>query len=93
MTVGEQNRKDVPIPITELLSPKALIRVGCWNVRTLNQTGRLAQAVRELHHYNLTLMGVTEARWIGTGKHNFCHENDMVIGWTLFEHKDILKLT
>ncbi|KAL3866261.1 hypothetical protein ACJMK2_043575 [Sinanodonta woodiana] len=68
MTVGEQNRKDDPTSIAELLSPKAWIRVGCWTVRTLNQTGRLAQAVRELHYYNLTLMGVTEARWIGTGK-------------------------
>ena len=62
MKDGDQSRKDVPTPIAELLTPKRWIRVGCWNVRTLYQTGKLAQVVSELNRYNLTLMGVTEAR-------------------------------
>jgi endonuclease/exonuclease/phosphatase family metal-dependent hydrolase len=68
MTDGDQSRKDVSTPTADLLTPKAWIKVGCWNVRTLYQTGKLAQAVNELNRYNLTLMGVTEARWTGTGK-------------------------
>ena len=68
MTDGDQRRKEVSTPIAELLTPKRWIRIGCWNVRTLYQTGMLAQVVSELNRYNLTLMGVTEARWTGTGK-------------------------
>ncbi|KAH3842876.1 hypothetical protein DPMN_116380 [Dreissena polymorpha] len=44
---GDQRRKDVSTPIAELLTPKRWIRVGCWNVRTLYQTGKLAQVVSE----------------------------------------------
>ncbi|XP_052218101.1 craniofacial development protein 2-like [Dreissena polymorpha] len=68
MKDGDQSRNDVPSPIVELLTPKRWIRVGCWTVRTLYQTGKLAQVVSELNRYNLTLMGVTEARWTDSGK-------------------------
>ena len=68
MTAGDQSREDVSNPIADLLTPKRHIRVGCWNVRTLYQTGRLAQAVKEMTNYNLTMLGVTEARWTGTGR-------------------------
>ncbi|KAH3746880.1 hypothetical protein DPMN_181297 [Dreissena polymorpha] len=49
MKDGDQSRKDVPTPIVELLTPKRWIRVGCWNVRTIYQTGKLAQVVSELN--------------------------------------------
>ncbi|XP_052219701.1 craniofacial development protein 2-like [Dreissena polymorpha] len=68
MKDGDQSRKDVPTPIAILVTPKRWIRVGCWNVRTLYQTRKLAQVVSELNRNNLTLMGVTEARWTDSGK-------------------------
>ncbi|KAH3832681.1 hypothetical protein DPMN_105974 [Dreissena polymorpha] len=49
MKNGDQSPKDVPTPIAELLTLKRWIRVGCWNVRTLYQTGKLAQVVSELN--------------------------------------------
>ncbi|XP_062609792.1 craniofacial development protein 2-like [Saccostrea cucullata] len=55
-------------PIADLLPPKQHIRVGCWNVRTLYQAGKLAQAVNEMKQYNLSLMAMSEVRWTGTGK-------------------------
>ncbi|KAK3546988.1 hypothetical protein QTP86_007917 [Hemibagrus guttatus] len=44
------------------------MRVGCWNVRTLYQTGKLVQTVNEMNRYNLDLLAITEARWTQTGK-------------------------
>ena len=39
--------------------------LGTWNVRTLWETGKCAQAAREMQRYNLTLMGMGEVRWTG----------------------------
>lgn len=39
-------------PIADLLTPKHYIRVGCWNVRTLYQTEKLAQAVNEMKNWD-----------------------------------------
>jgi len=55
-------------PTADLLTPKQHIRVGCWNVRTLYQAGRLAQAAKEMDRYNISLLGMSEVRWTGTGK-------------------------
>ena len=43
--------------------------LGTWNVRTLLwETGKCAQAAREMQRYNLTLMGMCEVRWTGHGE-------------------------
>ena len=39
--------------------------LGTWNVRTLWETEKCAQAAREIQRYNLTLMGMCEVRWTG----------------------------
>jgi len=39
----------IKISRVEVVSPKGKIRVGCWNVRTLHQTGKLAQGVMEIN--------------------------------------------
>ena len=59
MTVEDQNREEVPSPTTDLLKPKQNIKIGCWNVRTLNQAGRLAQTIAEMNKYGLAMLGVT----------------------------------
>nr|KAG5712165.1 hypothetical protein BaRGS_014515 [Batillaria attramentaria] len=46
----------------DALKPKRRTRVACWNVRTLYQTGKLAQVVREFDEYRLDILGVSEAR-------------------------------
>ena len=49
----------------DALKPKTTTRVGFWNVRTLYQTGKLAQATKEFDSYNLDLLGLSEVRWTG----------------------------
>jgi hypothetical protein len=44
------------------------MRVGCWNVRTLYRTGKIAQIVKEFDNYNLDILGISDAKWTGIGK-------------------------
>ena len=68
MKDGDQTRKEVFTPMADLLTPKTFINIGCWNGRTLYQTGRLAQVLQEMHQYKISLLGIMEARWTGAGK-------------------------
>ena len=51
-----------------LLQLKSKIRIGCWNVRTLYQAGKLAQLAKEMRRYKLSIIGVCESRWNTFGK-------------------------
>ena len=51
-----------------LLGPKAQIRIGAWNVRTMYKTLKSAQVLRETSKYNLDILGVSECRWTGSGR-------------------------
>ena len=67
MTDDSQSRKDANISKVDMLRPKTTRRVGCWNVRTLYQTGKLAQVIKEMQSYKIELLGVSETRWTGSG--------------------------
>ena len=53
----------------EVLSAKCKTRIGFWNVRTIYETGKLAQATAELRCYNLHVLWIRESRWTGSGRH------------------------
>merc|ERR1711867_362251 len=48
--------------------PKAKLRVGCWNVRTMYAIGKTAQVCSEMRNYRLDVLGVSECRWMEFGK-------------------------
>ena len=50
------------------LKPKSNLRVGCWNVRTLYQPGKLKQVLGEMENYNIKVLCVSEARCINSGR-------------------------
>ena len=56
---------------TPLLSSRHL-RMGSWNVRTLNETGKLALLREEAAKYYLDVVGISEVRWILSGKTSTC---------------------
>lgn len=64
---ASQTQPGTDTPRADSLRPKTTRRVGCWDVQTLNQTGKLAQVVREMESYNIELLVVSETRWIGSG--------------------------
>ena len=51
-----------------LLSPKHLLRLATWNVRTMYQMGKCAQVVNEMQRLRLEILGVSETRWTGAGE-------------------------
>ena len=51
-----------------LATPKASVRVGCWNVRTMFSVGKTAQIVKEAIKYKLHILGISECRWAGFGR-------------------------
>ena len=51
-----------------LLSTKHLTRVGSWNVRTLYESSKLRQVLKEMERYKLDILGISECRWTGSGK-------------------------
>ena len=55
-------------PRISMLSAKTTTKIATWNVRTLYQTGKLSQVIKEFEFYNLAILGVTEMRWTGSGK-------------------------
>ena len=55
-------------PPIKLLSPKACVKIGQWNVRTLFETGKCAQVVKEMQRYGISILGVSEMRWNSCGR-------------------------
>ena len=40
-----------------------VLRIGAWNVRSLNRAGRLENLKREMDRLNLDIVGISEVRW------------------------------
>ena len=45
-----------------------VIRIGTWNVNTMYQAGKLCNIMKEMRRLHVNIMGVSEARWTGSGK-------------------------
>ena len=71
MTCCSESRKEAAGPSppsnTGTTLPKLLqktaIRLGTWNVRTMNEMGRCAQIAKEMNTYKLSVLGLAETRW------------------------------
>ena len=51
-----------------LLGPKDKLCFGAWNVRTMYETSKMAQVTNEIQNNNLDILGISECRWLGSGK-------------------------
>ena len=67
MTAGSESRKEAN-SMSEVLSAKSKTRIGFWNVRTMYETGKLAQVTSEMKRYNLHILGISESRWTRPGR-------------------------
>ncbi|XP_068731553.1 craniofacial development protein 2-like [Montipora capricornis] len=63
MACWGQSRKDASVP-TILLSTRTTTTIATWNVKTMYETGKAAQASAEMPQYNIALLGVSETRWL-----------------------------
>lgn len=67
INMGE-SRKEAHDGKTSLLDVKTKLRIGFWNVRTMFETAKTAQVVREMQNYKLHILGISESRWTGFGQ-------------------------
>jgi len=51
-----------------ILNTRTKLKIGCWNIRKMYETGIQAQVVREMRACKLHLLGISECRWTGCGK-------------------------
>jgi hypothetical protein len=45
---------------------KRQTRIGFWNIRTMLEASKLSQVLKEMIHYKLDLLGLSETRWNGS---------------------------
>ena len=67
MTDSGQSRKEAAVMTTGAVSAKTTTLIGFWNVRTMCEQGRMAQAIAEIKRYKLDILGVSESRWTKSG--------------------------
>ncbi|VDP62249.1 unnamed protein product [Schistosoma curassoni] len=51
-----------------LLTTRATIYLGTWNVRTMWDTERAFQIAAEMRRYNLEVLGISETHWTQVGQ-------------------------
>ena len=68
MNVSGESRKEATDRKMEALNVKCKTRIGFWNVRTMYDTGKLAQVTSEMSRYKLHILGISESRWTGSGR-------------------------
>jgi len=44
--------------------------IGTWNVRSMNQQGKLEVIKQEMARVNIDILGINEIRWTGMGEFN-----------------------
>ena len=67
MTRNGESRKEATLPTT-ILSTRATIKIGTWNVKTMYEEGNTAQVAAEMRAYKLDILGISEARWTSSGE-------------------------
>ena len=68
MKPASESRKEAGQRISP--SSAKCLRIGSWNVRTLYEAGKLAQAAREMGRYSLHICGISETHWSQSGELN-----------------------
>lgn len=65
---GESQSHLEDVRPTTIVSTRTTTTIGTWNVRTMYETGKSAQVAAEMRRYNLTILGISETRWTGSGQ-------------------------
>ena len=54
-----ESRKEA-VRLTPLLTPRTLVRLTTWNIRTMYETGKTVQVAREMKRYKIGVPGLSE---------------------------------
>ena len=53
--------------VGSLKARNRMLRIATWNVRSLNKPGVYENVCREMDDMRLDILGLSEARWVGSG--------------------------
>ncbi|RXN14088.1 endonuclease-reverse transcriptase [Labeo rohita] len=67
MKQSSESQKEAVRPIP-LLTPRKPTRIATWNIRTMYELGRTAQIAKEMKTYNISVLGLSETRWLQAGQ-------------------------
>ena len=67
MTRMGQTLREAQKSTGSIVVPKQQNHIGCWNVRTMAKTSRVAQVATEMKIYGIEILGISESRWKGMG--------------------------
>ena len=76
-----ESRKE-PVTSTTLLTTRKTLNIGTWNIKTMFESGKTAQVAREMHNYNLVLLGLCKTRWKQSGKLRLTTGEMVLYFWT-----------
>ena len=48
---------------SDLQKERNMVKLGCWNVRSMNEQGKLENVKMEMRRYSLSRIGLSEVRW------------------------------
>ena len=68
MTPGSESQDLEAARHTTIISTRTTTTIGAWNVRTMFEKGKTAQVAVEMRKNKLTLLGISESRWTGSGQ-------------------------
>lgn len=66
---GRDNYKNGPYTKTEKMKIYQNTKIATWNVRSMFMTGKLANVDAEMQRLKIKILGLSEVRWPGTGRH------------------------
>lgn len=61
-----------------ILSTRTKLKIGFWNARTIYETGKQAEVIREMRNNTLHHLGISECRWTDFGK-NTTNSDEAII--------------
>ena len=69
MTPGSESQVQLEATrLTTIISPRTTTTTGTWNIRTMYETGKTAQVTTKMRNYRLSILGISELRWTGSGQ-------------------------
>lgn len=67
-TPCDESQKQKETTTLKLLLGLRNINIGTWSVRTMYEAGKTAHIAAEMRNCNLTLLGISETKWIQSGQ-------------------------